>query len=202
MAAHGLALPMAFSGMCLEGLGLIDQIDDEMMAAQDRPRGPRGDRPKGDDDAPKDPKDRDPNKPDTLDGIPEWFVGPLVADLVCHEVGHTLGLRHNFKSSSIYTMAQINSKEWKGHKTIAGSVMDYLPPNFNLGAGETQGDFGMIDVGPYDYWAIEYGYTFDDPKKVVARVAEPELTYLTDDDTGGSGPLAPGHDMGADPLEF
>ena len=31
--------------------------------------------------------------------MPEWFVGPLLADLVAHEVGHTLGLRHNFKAS-------------------------------------------------------------------------------------------------------
>ena len=44
---------------------------------------------------------------ETLDGIPEWFVGPFLSELVCHEVGHTLGLRHNFKSSSIYSMQDI-----------------------------------------------------------------------------------------------
>ena len=43
-------------------------------------------------------------KESLLDGIPEWFVGPLVAELVAHEVGHTLGLRHNFRASSIYTL--------------------------------------------------------------------------------------------------
>lgn len=207
MAAHGMAMHMAFAGMSLQGLGLWE--DDDEAAMQDRPRGPRGprggDRPHEEgDDAPKEPKDapKDPNKPDMLDGIPEWFVGPMVAELVCHEVGHTLGLRHNFKSSSIYTMAQINSNEWKGKKTIGGSVMDYLPPNFNLGAGEVQGDFAMINIGPYDFWAIEYGYTFDDPKKVLARCAEPELTYLTDDDTGGPDPLARRYDLGADPLNY
>ena len=99
---------------------------------------------------------------ETLDGIPEWFIGPMLADLVGHEVGHTLGLRHNFKASSLYTLAEINSEEWKGKKPFAGSVMDYLPPNINMEAGEIQGDYAMIDIGPYDLWAIEYGYTFDD----------------------------------------
>jgi hypothetical protein len=46
-----------------------------------------------------------------LDGIPESFIGPLLVDLVAHECGHTLGLRHNFKSSSIYTYEQINGAE-------------------------------------------------------------------------------------------
>jgi len=179
MAAHGLAAQMAFAGMTLENLDLITEF--APPDAQDAPEGGKG---------------------ETLDGIPEWFVGPLVADLVCHEVGHTLGLRHNFKASSIYTMAQINSNEWKGKKAMAGSVMDYLPANFNLGAGEVQGDFGMINVGPYDMWAIEYGYTFDDPKKVLERAADPELVYLTDDDTGGSDPLARRYDLGADPLAY
>jgi hypothetical protein len=196
MAAHGLAMHMAFAGMTLQGLGLVDE--DEQAPPGEGPDAPpaNGDKPG---EKPEKPK---ADKPETLDGIPEWFVGPLVADLVCHEVGHTLGLRHNFKASAIYTMAQINSPEWKGKKAIAGSVMDYLPPNFNLGTGEVQGDFGMIDIGPYDYWAIEYGYGFEDPKKVLARVADPELVYLTDDDTGGSDPLARRYDLGADPQAY
>jgi hypothetical protein len=138
----------------------------------------------------------------SLDGIPEWFVGPLLASLTCHEVGHTLGLRHNFKASSIYTLEQVNSEEWKGNKTLAGSVMDYLPANINIGGGEVQGDFAMIGVGPYDMWAIEYGYTFDDTDEVVARVAEPELVYLTDDDTSGPDPLARRYDFSAEPLDY
>jgi hypothetical protein len=50
----------------------------------------------------------------TLDGIPEWFVGPALAHLTVHEVGHTLGLRHNFKASSIYSLSEINSEGMKG----------------------------------------------------------------------------------------
>lgn len=188
LAAHGLAFDMAFSQGALEMLGLLEEHDQANNAAPGGPEKPDG-----------------PEKPpvgETLDGIPEWFVGPLLSELVCHEVGHTLGLRHNFKASSIYTMKQINSNEWKGKKPLAGSVMDYLPPNFNLESGEVQGDYSMISIGPYDKWAIEYGYTFDDPKKVASRCAEPELAYLTDDDTGGPDPLARRYDFSADPLDY
>ncbi len=174
MAAHGLAFEMSFAMAALEALDLLPE-DAQADAAE---------------------------AGESLDGIPEWFVGPLLSELVCHEIGHTLGLRHNFKASSIYTLAQINSAEWKGKKTLAGSVMDYLPPNFNKDSGEIQGDYTMIGVGPYDMWAIEYGYTFDDPKKVLARCAEPELAYLTDDDTGGPDPFAMRYDFSANPLDY
>jgi hypothetical protein len=60
----------------------------------------------------------------------------------------------------------------------------------------------MIGVGPYDHWAIEYGYTFDDPKKLLARVSEPELAYGTDEDTSGCDPFARRYDFSADPLEW
>src|SRR5690606_20790028 len=109
----------------------------------------------------EDAKKDDPK--DLLDGIPEWFVGPLIAELVAHEVGHTLGLRHNFKASSIYSLAQINSSEIKGKKPFAGSVMDYLPVNiFDWENRDQQGDYTMIDIGPYDLWAIQYGYCQSD----------------------------------------
>ncbi len=140
---------------------------------------------------------------DSIDGIPEWFVGPVLTELVSHEVGHTLGLRHNFKASSIYTLEQVNSPEWKGKKPFAGSVMDYLPINVVLDdKGQLQGDIDMIGIGPYDLWAIEYGYTFEDPAKTLARVSEPELTYGSDEDTQGPDPFARRYDFAADPLAF
>ncbi len=138
-----------------------------------------------------------------VDGMPEAFVGPLLADLVAHEVGHTLGLRHNFKASSIYSLKKINSSEVKGKKSFAGSVMDYLPLNLKLVDGEVQGDYGMLELGPYDYWAIEYGYTFEkDLKPILARVSEPELSFATDEDTTGPDPLARRYDFSENPLDF
>ena len=141
-----------------------------------------------------------------LDGMPESFIGPLLADLVSHEVGHTLGLRHNFKASSIYSIDEINSEELKGKKPLAGSVMDYLPTNFKVDNGEIQGDYAMIGVGPYDMWAIEYGYTLKSKekqlKKILSRVAEPQLAFATDEDTRGPDPLARRYDFGKEPLNF
>jgi hypothetical protein len=139
-----------------------------------------------------------------IDGIPESFIGPLIAELTCHEVGHTLGLRHNFKASSLYTMSEINSEEIKGEKPLAASVMDYLPVNMNYKDGEVQGDYTMIGVGPYDIWAIEYGYTQNesDLKKILARVAEPELQYGTDEDTFGPDPFARRYDFSSNPLDY
>jgi hypothetical protein len=142
-----------------------------------------------------------------LDGIPEWFVGPLIAELVAHEVGHTLGLRHNFKASSIYPLEKINGSEVKGKKPFAGSVMDYLPVNmFRINKDDPQGDYTMIEVGPYDMWAIEYGYTLsekpEDMKKILSRVSEPELQYATDEDTFGPDPFARRYDFAANPLAY
>ena len=98
---------------------------------------------------------KEKKKEPMIDGMPESFIGPMVADLTCHEVGHTLGLRHNFKASSLYTMGEINSKKIKGTKPYGASVMDYMPVNINFKDGEVQGDYTMIGVGPYDMWAIE-----------------------------------------------
>ena len=137
-----------------------------------------------------------------LDGMPESFIGPQLSHLVAHEVGHTLGLRHNFKASSAYTLEQINSVEHRG-KPIGGSVMDYTPTNIRFEAGTAQGDYSMHGIGPYDYWAIEYGYTFEkDLLPILARVSEPELQFATDEDTGGPDPLARRYDYGKDPLNF
>ena len=138
-----------------------------------------------------------------IDGIPESFIGPLLMDLTVHEVGHTLGLRHNFKGSSIYTYAQINSDEIKGKKTLSGSVMDYVPINIVAGKKIPQGDYGLTSVGPYDEWAIEYGYSFEkDLKPILARVADPLLQFATDEDTWGPDPLARRYDFAKDPLSF
>lgn len=139
---------------------------------------------------------------DLIDGIPESFLGPQLADLTAHEIGHTLGLRHNFKGSSIYPLDEINSEALAGRKPWTGSVMDYHGWNIRVEAGDRQGDFGPIDIGPYDMWAIEYGYGSGDPKEVASRCADPMLAYATDEDTWGSDPTARQWDLSANPLDY
>ena len=171
-----------------------------MLAYMDEDKAEDDDEDKDD----EDDDDEDEDKEQMLDGMPESFIGPLLADLVCHEVGHTLGLRHNFKASSIHDIAEMNSEDFKGDRTIAGSVMDYIPTNFKVEHGEIQGDWAMIGVGPYDMWAIEYGYTLNDKglPKILSRVAEPELIFGTDEDTSGPDPLARRYDFGKEPLDY
>jgi hypothetical protein len=199
LASRGKQLDVASARLALElllGMGDDEPGDDEPPA-----EGGDGEAPaKSEEEKPKVKKPQE----DKLDGMPESFVGMLLADLVAHEVGHTLGLRHNFKASGAYSLAEINSEDFKGKKPLAASVMDYLPVNINFESGEVQGDWTMIGIGPYDYWAIEYGYEPEEPKAVKAlqRVSEPELQYATDEDTGGTDPLARRYDFSRDPLDF
>ncbi len=197
-ASMGKAFDMSMMRMALDML-----TQDELMAMAPADAMMLAD--EGSDEGDAKDKDKDKKeKPtyDTLDGIPDWFVGPLLSDLTTHEVGHTLGLRHNFKASSIYSFDKIQSDEIKGKKPFAGSVMDYIPINMIVKDGKPQGDFGMIDLGPYDMWAIEYGYTSGDTKDVLKRVADPELAYGTDEDVGMGDPLARRYDFAANPLDY
>lgn len=139
---------------------------------------------------------------DMLDGVPEWFVGPALAHLTAHEIGHTLGLRHNFKASAIFTMDEINSEKVKDKEPFASSVMDYNPININMESGEIQGNYEVIDIGDYDVWAIEYGYTDGDLGEVLKKVDDPRLAYATDEDTWGPDPLARRYDLSTDPLHY
>ena len=196
----GLNRPSQTNGLCLAAEGMsfdlaVMKMTLELLNAQEAaPAAAEGEK--------KEEKKEEKPKEQMLDGMPESFVGPLIAHLVAHEVGHTLGLRHNFKASSVYTLGQINSEELKGKKQLAGSVMDYIGTNIRLDSGAIQGDYSMTGVGPYDMWAIEYGYTFGDLKPILARVAEPELVYATDEDTGGPDPLARRYDFTKNPLEY
>jgi hypothetical protein len=185
MASEGMARDMAVSGLYMDVMGLLDEPPAE-------PEGGKKDDKKG---------EKKKEEFDRLDGIPEWFIGPALAHLTVHEVGHTLGLRHNFKASSQYTLREINSESMKGKPYVA-SVMDYTPVNINMDENAVQGDYHMIGIGTYDEWAIEYGYGFGDTKEVLKRVSEPGHMYLTDEDTGGPDPLARRYDFSKNPLDY
>ena len=127
------------------------------------------------------------------------FVRQYALHLLAHEVGHTLGLRHNFRASTINRADQL-ANTGRTHKVgLAASVMDYNPPIIAL-PGEKQGDYFPIVVGAYDQWVIEYAYkpipvakTSEDElpelRKIASRVADPLLPYGTDEDAG-MGPRA------------
>ena len=144
----------------------------------------------------------------------EAVAQAYVKDVVMHEIGHTLGFRHNFRASTIYTSKQINDPEFTRKNGITGSVMDYTPFNIAM-KGEVQPEYVMSTIGPYDYWAIEYAYkpiADAEEKTELARIAsrsgEPLLAYATDEDAGvgniliGIDPDVNRFDLGSDPLEY
>ncbi len=186
----------------MKAAGQLDGLE-EMMAEKkaSEPEEPEADDDDGED---EDEADKgDDEKEEMLDGLPESFIGPLIRDVLMHEVGHTLGLRHNFKASTVYELSEINSAEMK-ELPNTGSVMDYNPVNINFKDGPEQGAYTMMDIGTYDFWAIEYGYTMKkgDLKKIASRVAENDLAYATDEDTWGPDPRARRFDFGKDPLNY
>lgn len=136
-----------------------------------------------------------------IDGVPEDYLGTILKYITAHEVGHTLGLRHNFKASSWMSIDDYIANRGK---PAVGSVMDYVPIYIPPTDDSPRGDWMPITIGPYDYWAIEYGYTTDDNrlKEMVKESARRELQYATDEDASGPDPLVARWDLGADPLDW
>jgi hypothetical protein len=137
----------------------------------------------------------------------EEMVRQGLQGTVMHEVGHTLGLRHNFKGSTWLDLDELNHRA--PGAPLLSSVMDYDSVNI-VPPGKPQGAYFTTDIGPYDVWAIEYGYKPFDGKeqeelaKIAARSGEPVLAYATDEDTRGIDvdPLSNRWDLGKDPMEF
>src|SRR5689334_25204006 len=75
-----------------------------------------------------------------------------------HEIGHTLGLRHNFRGSAGVTRSQLLDRAYTHAHGIGVSVMDYRPPALSLDPRK-QGDYYATTIGSYDRWAIRYGYS-------------------------------------------
>jgi hypothetical protein len=121
----------------------------------------------------------------------EKLIMQGLKEVTMHEVGHTLGLRHNFKASTLHNLADMNDVTKTSETGLSSSVMDYNPVNI-VPEGVTQGDFFCTTIGPYDHWAIEYGYTpikagspegeLEELNKIAARSGEKELAYGTDED--------------------
>lgn len=147
------------------------------------------------------------------DEIPVEYIGEALREIVMHEVGHSIGLRHNFKSSASVPNDHLHDTEFTSEFGLTGSVMDYNPPNIAVDPSQ-QGHYYSHVVGTYDRWAVEWGYTQVGDEKIephpeLEAIAlehhKPEYAYGTDEDVGGAFALDP-HintwDLGSDPITY
>ncbi len=115
--------------------------------------------------------------------FPKDLTGELLRYVVAHEVGHTLGLRHNHRGSSAFTVAQLRNKAFTEKWGDEASIMDYGRFNYVAQPGD---NVRLIPkLGPYDFFAIEWGYkpqnarTSDDEKSALDLIASRQVTDPT-----------------------
>ncbi len=113
------------------------------------------------------------------------IVKQSIVRLTLHEVGHTLGLNHNFKASHLHDPVSVHDPLITQKSGVTASVMEY--PAVNIAPlGVDQGDYYDVVTGAYDNWAIEFGYTpnLSDQERdqILFRSDEPELIFGNDAD--------------------
>jgi hypothetical protein len=138
------------------------------------------------------------------------YVNQYLRALTAHEVGHVLGLRHNFLGSTLLAPEDLNSPEITASQGMLSSVMDYFPPNL-APPGQPQGDYFPSRLGAYDNWAIEYGYkptssplqAQRELQQIAGRSGGPELAYAADEDIFDFlDPKANAWDLSNNPLQY
>ena len=130
--------------------------------------------------------------------------------LIMHEIGHTLGLMHNMKASQLYSPEQLADAEFIKGKALTGSVMDYSAINVSKDRSQ-QGQYFDMAVGPYDDWAIKFGYapfkSQEELNQLLNQSTQPELIFGNDaDDMRSPGkaidPRVMVGDLSNDPIGF
>jgi hypothetical protein len=145
----------------------------------------------------------------------ERFAEMWLQASVLHESGHNFGLRHNFIASTLYPLERLHDARFTAAHGLVASVMGYAPVNLSP-PGKPQGDYFQLRLGPYDEWAIRYGYErFTNVRRpedeltrlrgIASESTRPEYAFATDEDAGGDLALDPRvapFTLSSDPLAF
>lgn len=143
------------------------------------------------------------------------FVKQTLYRLVLHEVGHTLGLSHNMRASTLLTPEEIKDESVVNEKGLCNSVMEYPAINFASNP-EEQTLFYDDSPGPYDFWVIEYGYSpaLEDEEaeeerieQILSKSSRHELAFGNDADDmrspgRGIDPDINIYDLSSDPVAY
>lgn len=145
----------------------------------------------------------------SLAPLPRKLIHDRLRKTVTHEVGHVLGLRHNFRASADVPLARLADPAWVREHGAASSVMDYPGLNLPRRLDGLTLDFPFYSpgLGEADLLAITYGYA---PSEAAAQAAvrafgERGFSFATDDEDDAPGavdPLVNQHDLGDDPLQW
>ena len=143
--------------------------------------------------------------------LPDDLTGDLLRYVCCHEVGHTLGLRHNHRASQAYSISNLRDPGFTSKYGSVASIMSY--GRFNYVAQPGDGVKSLIPViGPYDDFAIEWGYkpltakSAENEKKALDEMAarqinEPYLRFGGEDGPTTVDPTVLTENIGSDPVE-
>lgn len=140
--------------------------------------------------------------------VPEEVLRRGLRDVAMHEVGHTLGLRHNFRGSTQRSRAQLRDGAYAARHGLTSSVMDYLPTNlwsedFEAPLEEVAERLFTPKVGEYDVWAIRYGYApAEDALPAVLADFHPFATDEDDSGAGGFDASVNVFDLSDDPIAY
>ncbi len=140
----------------------------------------------------------------------DQYINQFISDVVSHEIGHCMGLRHNFVASTQISLNQLADDAYTSANGNSASVMDYVPVNI-AAVGKGSGNYYSNSIGSYDIFAIEYGYA-DVPgktpesqlpalQKIAAKQSLPGNAFQTDEQADSFDPYITRFDLASDPLD-